>query len=100
MVYGMALELTGIGGKDYTGSLNTTLISDVAAANLFYLTPDQRMAALLNLQFVNALAAGGAVPSSLNSKLDAVKCLKTVPLERLDALIVYLTCLLGPDAPQ
>lgn len=100
LIYAMTLELQAISGIDYTTSKTTTLMSDVAKNNLFYLTPDQRMAAFVNLAFVQAELAGAAVPSSLGDKLNMVKCLKTVPMERLDALVLYLTCLLGPDAPQ
>jgi len=99
LIYAYALELKAIGGADYTNALSTTLQTD--AACLYKLNADQRMAGFVNVAFVEAIAAGAdGTPAALNDKLDAVKCLKLVPMERLDALLLYLTCLLGPEAPQ
>ena len=78
LIYGKVLELAAIGGTDYTAALTTTLLTD-AAPVVGALSADNVTAANISTQFVNAAAAGASVPSTIQSKIAAVKCLQHLP---------------------
>jgi hypothetical protein len=74
LLYAMALELTAIGGTNYTtgpGNISgqsgaSQLIQD--ASTLFNgFTQDQLIAAQVNLAFIRAAAAGAVVPGGANN---------------------------------
>jgi hypothetical protein len=93
LVYGMVLELTAIGGTDYTSELTGTLLE--AAACRF--EKDERVAGLIARQFANATAAGASVPDTLDAKVAAVACLEHVPggIDKLEQIYLLLFCKLG-----
>lgn len=94
LLYAMVLELNAIGGTDYTAALDSTLLSDAATLTLG-MTDDQREAARISLALVNAEAAGATVPSSLQSKLEALGGLINADDRALDEALTLLTCRLG-----
>lgn len=91
LIYAKALELAAIGGTNYNAVLATTLVDDAPC----WLTEDQKIAGRVNLAFVNAAAAGATVPSDLDDKMAAIKCIMLVDPEKLDAMDLWLTCQLG-----
>jgi hypothetical protein len=93
-LYAKILELDAIGGTDYTTALTTTLLTD-AASVICGMTPEQRLAARINLAFTNATAAGAEVPSTMKLKLEAISCLVNVDDETLDKADLLVTCKLG-----
>ena len=94
LVYGQVLELEAIGGTDYTEALKTTLQIDTACPPM---EDEAMLAALINIQFKNATAAGASVPDTINLKMAAAACLQYVPggVERLKRIALLLTCKLG-----
>lgn len=91
LIYAKALELAAIGGTDYTDALSTTLVEDAPC----WLTVDQKIAATINVAFVNAAGSGATVPADLDDKIAAIKCLLLVDPEKMDAILLWLTCQLG-----
>jgi hypothetical protein len=94
LIYAMALELNAIGGTNYTSSLATTLVSDAATLTIG-MTRDELTAALINLGFVRATAAGASVPAPINTKLSNLGLLVQVDDLLLEKIFVLLTCKLG-----
>lgn len=94
LIYAMVLELQAIGGTDYRTTMATTLVSDAASLELGF-SVDELEAALINLGFVRAAAAGASVPASVQTKLLNLGNLVNVdPLLR-EKILVMLTCKLG-----
>lgn len=88
-------ELAALGGTDYSAVLTSTLISD-ATTLAYRLTPSQFRTAYLAIAANNAVAAGATIPSSPDTLMENVKCLKNYPnLKWIDLL---LTCALGKHA--
>lgn len=97
LVYAKALQLAAIGGTDYTEVLSTTLLADASALACGMDEP-HRIAAYINLAFLNAASAGATVPASIQDKADAVRCLINADPEALDEADLLLTCQLGYSA--
>jgi len=94
LLYAMALELNAIGGTNYTSSLATTMVSDALTLENG-MTTDQVTAALINLGFVRATAAGASVPSDLATKLSNLGLLIEFDDVTLNKIFLLLTCKLG-----
>lgn len=94
LLYAMVLELAALGGTDYRNTMATTLVSDAASLELGF-TVDEMEAALINLGFVRATAAGASVPASIQTKLLNLGNLINVDPLLLDKMFVLLTCRLG-----
>lgn len=94
LVYARVLQLAAIGGTDYTSAMTTTLLTDSACMPR---TPDRIRAAHLAIAFANATAAGATVPSTIQTKISAAKCLYHIPggMTKLDRIDVLLHCKLG-----
>lgn len=89
-----AYELAGIGGTDYTAVLDTTLVS--AAQTLAgFMSCDQVLAAMIQLHFNNATAAGASVPATIALKLAAIDRLVLLDDKTLENIDLLLTCNLG-----
>jgi hypothetical protein len=97
LIYAMVAQLQAIGGADYTTAFPGTLLTDSAC--MYKLNEELRKAAYINLAFKQAEAAGFPV-TTLANKVSAIKCIRNESPERLDQIILYLTCLLGPHASQ
>ena len=94
LIYAKVLELAAIGGIDYTAELVGDLLTDSACPPT---EPDNIRAANVAVAFANATSAGATVPDTIQTKIDAVKCLQNVSggLERLEQIDLLLNCQLG-----
>jgi hypothetical protein len=99
LIYARVLELAAVGGTNYAAVMATTLVSDAATLTCGMSQP-QKVAAALNLAFVNAATAGASVPSTLTAKLAAIACLVNLDPALLDDIDLMLTCKLGAHATQ
>jgi hypothetical protein len=99
IIYAKVLELAAVGGTDYSSAISTTLVSD-ALSTTCGMNDGDLEAALVNINFLNAEAAGATVPASLNAKMNAVRCLIAVDEALLNKLDLFLTCQLGEHAAQ
>lgn len=94
LAYAMALELAAIGGTDYTTSISNNLVTD-AVQTVCAITPDQIMAARINLAYVNAAAAGASVPATMDLKLFEIRRLMNITPDEMEKVLLLLTCKLG-----
>ena len=94
LIYAKVLELAAIGGTNYTAQLTGTLLQAAACPPS---TDDEVMAANINVAFNNATSAGATPPSTIQTKIAAVKRLQHVPggLNKLKQIDLYLNCALG-----
>jgi len=94
LIYAKVLELAAIGGTDYTAQLTGTLLTASACPPY---EPDNIRAGNVAVAFANAASAGAVVPSTIQTKIAAVKCLKNVDggLARLEQIELLLNCKLG-----
>lgn len=93
IIYLMGLELTAIGGTDYTGALATNLYQDAARATIGMDAPKIKTA-YNALAASRATAAGASVPV-FQDRQPPVACLLNVPDDALDRMQLFLTCQLG-----
>jgi hypothetical protein len=93
MVYAKALELAALGGTNYIGR-TSLMLSDAASLGCGMLQPD-RDASRIHLAFVNAMAAGAPVPTSINAKIAQILCFDSFDEQQMDEVDLMLTCKLG-----
>jgi hypothetical protein len=93
-VYALAKELAAAGGTDYTAVLATTLVSAACAWKVIE-PGDKREAATTAVLLANAANAGASIPSSINDKIAAVKCIAHLDMQELDAIFRFLQCAKG-----
>jgi hypothetical protein len=94
-VYLMSLQLSAIGGTDYTDFSDGTL--NAAATEYCGLLEDRDALAVswLVIEANNAAEAGAVVPSDINDVAAAIKCLKNFPDWKLQLMELLLRCQLG-----
>ena len=94
LIYAKVLQLSAIGGTDYDRELTGTLLTDSACPPV---EADHIRAANIAVAFANAEAAGAVVPTSIQTAIDAVKCLQHINggLARLEQIDLLLNCKLG-----
>lgn len=98
-VYLKVKELAALGGTDYTAQLgNAGTLVTAARFVRGKLNPFQRELARLVIDQDNANSAGAAISTDINVLETAIACLKDFDRNTLDAMDVYITCLLGRHA--
>lgn len=95
-VYLKVKELAALGGTDYTAQLgNDGTLATAARFVRGKLNPFQRELARLVINQDNANSSGAAISSDINVIASQIACLSDFDRNMLDAMDVYITCLLG-----
>ena len=93
IIYLMAVQLAAVGGTNYVGVFDTTLLSDsVCWTNK---QPAELTQLELEIQYNNAVNAGGSVSTDVSTQLAQVCRLRNAQLSQLDGIILYLQASLG-----
>ena len=90
----MAYQLNAIGGTNYLGALDTTLVTDTKCTADTY-TLDNFETAELVVEMNNAVSAGASISSDINVLSGLIACLNNASLAQLKAAELQLRCKLG-----
>lgn len=92
-VYLLAVQLAAVGGTNYVGSLDDNLMADsVCWQNK---QPAEMVQLDLEIDYNNAVAAGGTVSTDISTQLAQVCRLRHADLAQLDGMLLYLKASLG-----
>ncbi len=93
LIQAKRLQLAALGGTDYVGR-DALMLADANTLTCGMRKPDLD-AAMVQVAYNNATAAGAVVPATLEAKLAQVTCLLEATEDQLDETLVLLQCKLG-----
>lgn len=91
-IYLLAAQLNAVGGTNYLGALDTTLIADTACWAIR--SPATLTQVDLQIDNNNATAAGASI-GDISAQLLAAGCIRNASLAQLDAALLFLKAALG-----
>lgn len=99
-LYFKVKELAALGGTDYTSELGNggTLVTASACVKNQLSEPNNRKLARMVIDYDNANDAGAAISTDIETIETAIACLRDFDPGTLDAMDLYITCLLGRHA--